>query len=177
MPTTVRFRITALPSEPFLPLFALDDVDLARHGARRSVADAKPGYPCRVSLVDAEPGERVLLLPYRFHDVASPYQASGPIYVRESAHQALPDVNEVPDAVRRRLLSVRAYDAAGFMLDAEVAEGRDLEAQVERFFADDRVAYLHLHNARPGCYSLPRGPRALDATRGHRPASTRSPMA
>jgi hypothetical protein len=153
MASTVSFRISALPLDPFVPLFALNDDELARHGARRCVADAKPGYPCRVSLVDAEPGERVLLLPYRFHDVASPYQASGPIFVRETARPAVPGINEVPDAVRRRLLSVRAYDSAGVMVDAEVAEGRELESQVERFFADERVAYLHLHNARPGCYS------------------------
>lgn len=148
-----HFRISALPREAFAPLFLLDDTELVRRGARWRVADSKPGYPCRVSLIDAEPGERVLLLPYTHHEVASPYRASGPIYVREQARDHTPAIDEVPDAVRRRLLSVRAYDAAGFMVDAEVTEGRDLEAAVGRFFADQRVAYLHLHNARPGCYS------------------------
>ncbi len=153
MEKSVRFRITALPPEPFAPLFALDDAGLARHGARRRTADAKPGFPCRVSLVDAEPGERLILLPFTHHDVASPYRSSGPIYVHEQARRAVPEVNEVPESVRRRLLSARAYDAGGFMLDAEVTEGRDLEQVIGRLFADERVAYLHLHNARPGCYS------------------------
>ncbi len=153
MDTRAAFRISALPLEPFAPLFALDESALARIGACRRVADAKPGYPCRVSLADAEPGENVILLNYTHHDVASPYRASGPIYVRERACPAVPAAGEVPDAVRRRLLSVRAYDAAGFLLDAEVTEGRELEAAVARFFSDERVAYLHLHNARPGCYS------------------------
>ncbi|MBI3407856.1 MAG: DUF1203 domain-containing protein [Planctomycetes bacterium] len=131
----------------------MDDSELAKHSARRCVADQKPGFPCRVSLVDAEPGERVILLPFEHHDVASPYRASGPIFVRERAQQADLDVNELPEVVRHRLLSIRAYDHAGLMIGAEVAEGRDLEVQIGCFFADAKVAYLHLHNARPGCYS------------------------
>jgi hypothetical protein len=138
---------------PFAPQFSMSDEELARHHARRYVADKKPGFPCRVSLVDAEPGERVILVLFSHHAVASPYQASGPIFVREAARQATPEVGEVPESVRGRLLSIRAYDAAGLMVNAEVAEGRELELHIERFFADPQVAYLHLHNARPGCYS------------------------
>ena len=51
------------------------------------------------------------------------------------------------------MLSVRAYDAVGLMVGAEICEGSRLEAQVERFFARGEVAYLHLHNARPGCFA------------------------
>jgi hypothetical protein len=149
----IDFQLSALPLAPFVPLFSLTDSELAERGARRCVADAKPGYPCRVSLLDAEPGERLILLPYAHHDVDSPYRGSGPIFVREGARQAAPAVNEVPASVRDRLLSYRAYDATGTMVGSEVAEGRDLEELVERLFADGRVAYLHLHNARAGCYS------------------------
>jgi hypothetical protein len=148
-----RFQIRALPLEPFQSLLGLSDAELGERGARRYVADQKPGFPCRVSLVDAEPGESVILLPFAHHDVASPYRASGPIFVREQAKEAHLEVNEVPEVVRHRLLSFRAYDAGGMMIAAEVAEGNILEEQVERFFADAKVAYLHLHNARPGCYS------------------------
>jgi hypothetical protein len=153
MASVIPFQIAALPLEPFAAFFGLSDAELAKRGARRSVADKKPGFPCRVSLVDAEPGERVILLPFAHHAVDSPYQASGPIFVREQAKEATPAIGEVPDYLRQRLLSLRAYDEAGIMVDAEVAEGRDLEAHVDRFFADVRVAYLHVHNARPGCYS------------------------
>jgi hypothetical protein len=147
------FRITALPGEQFFGLFGLSDVELAARRARRVVATSNPGYPCRVSLMDAEIGEHLVLLPFVHQSADSPYRASGPIYVREQAVQAHPAVGEVPLVVRRRLLSVRAYDTAGMMLDAEVAEGRDLEAVVERLFSADGVAYLHVHNAKPGCYS------------------------
>jgi hypothetical protein len=153
MASSIPFRISALPLEPFAEFFQLSDPELAKCGARRYVADKKPGFPCRVSLVDAEPGERLILLPFPHHAVASPYQACGPIFVREQAQQAMPAIGEVPEYLRRRLLSFRAYDQAGMMVDAEVAEGRDLEAQVERFFSDPGVAYVHVHNARPGCYS------------------------
>jgi hypothetical protein len=147
------FRITALPREQFVELFGLPDAELAARGARRVVADSHPGYPCRVSLVDAEVGERLVLLSLMHQPADSPYRSSGPIYVREAAVQANLASGEVPLLVRRRLLSFRAYDGAGMMRDAEVADGRDLEAVVERLFGEAGVAYLHVHNAKPGCYS------------------------
>ena len=147
------FQITALAAEQFQPLFLLSDDALAEIGAKRCVADAKPGYPCRVSLEDAGIGEELLLLPFTHHETSSPYRASGPIFVRRGAVPANPAVNEVPDAVRRRLLSVRAYDANGALVDAEVTESAALETVIEAFFANGQVVFLHLHNARPGCYN------------------------
>jgi uncharacterized protein DUF1203 len=147
------FRLVALPSERFAPFLELTDAELRARGVRRMRADATPGFPCRVSLVDAEPGEEVLLAPFTHHDVASPYRASGPIFVRVGAATARPEVNEVPAMLRSRLLSIRGYDAEAMMVASEVAEGRDLERHVERAFSDPRVEYLHLHNARPGCYN------------------------
>ena len=81
------------------------------------------------------------------------YRASGPIYVREGARQAIPAVGEVPKLLRHRLLSFRAYDTADMMVGAEVAEGRELEAMVDRLLGDEQAAYLHVHNAKPGCYN------------------------
>jgi hypothetical protein len=153
MQTSSAFRVVGLPIEPFAPLFSLSDAELAKHGARRYTAQHKPGFPCRVSLVDAEPGERVILLPFTHHACKSPYQSSGPIFVREQARPAILNVGELPQVVRGRLLSIRGYDVDGLMVDADVAEGSELERHIQRFFTDSRIAYLHLHNARPGCYS------------------------
>ena len=151
---TTSFRLTALPAAPFASLFELSDSELASRGILRQVVAANPGTPCRVSLVDAAVGETVLLLPYEHQPAAgSPYRSSGAVFVRCGAGQAHPAVNEVPAQVRRRLLSVRAYDADGLMIDADVVEGVDLEVVVARLFADPQAAYLHLHNARPGCYA------------------------
>lgn len=150
---SIQFQISALPAEQFWPLFEMSGEQLAKCGAKRCIADAKPGYPCRVSLEDAEVGETLILLPFAHHDIDSPYRASGPVFVRVGARQAQPQANEVPDSVRHRLLSVRAYDAGGSLVDAELTEGQHLECLIERLFADSQVAYLHLHNAHPGCYN------------------------
>lgn len=147
------FRYRGLSPESFALLAALGDDELAARGVRRMVADAKPGFPCRVSLEDAEPGERVLLLPFEHQSARTPYRASGPIFVRETAATAVDRVGEVPPALAVRLLSLRAYDADGMMLDADVAEGAVLEPLLARFFADGAVAYVHAHYARRGCYA------------------------
>lgn len=151
--TSTDFRISALPADTFEPLFALTNAELEARGALRVVADACPGYPCRVSLEDAAVGEELILTPFTHHDVASPYRAAGPIYVRRQAAQANLGVNKAPESIRRRLLSFRAYDADGMMVDAEVEQGAELESVLGRFFANEQVAYIHLHNARPGCFA------------------------
>ena len=149
----MNFRIHALPVEPFAADFPLADEALRERGIRRVIADDRPAYPCRVSLQDAVGGERLLLLPYLHHDVDSPYRASGPIYVREDAVQAQPAVDEVPALLRARLLSLRGYDARGMMAWADVVPGSDIESGIAALFAIERVAYLHLHYAKPGCYA------------------------
>jgi hypothetical protein len=147
------FQISALPREEFASLFALDDAQLRSMGARRYVADRTPGFPCRVSLKDAAVGERVVLVPFTHQSADSPYRASGPVFVREAAVQASLGANEVPEQLRLRLLSVKAYDADALMIDADVTDGRKLESVVERMLGDRRAHYLHVHFARPGCYA------------------------
>ena len=149
----MTFQIHALPIEPFVADLSLTDEALRARGIRRVVADSRPVYPCRVSLQDAREGERLLLLPYLHHDVDTPYRASGPIYVRESAVPALPGVDEVPALLRSRLLSLRAYDARGMMVWANVLPGSELESGIAQLFARERSGYLHVHYAKSGCYA------------------------
>ena len=150
---SASFRFIALPSDRFAPLFSKSDAELKSAGARQMVADEKPGYPCRVSLADAEVGETVLLLPFTHHDVPSPYHASGPIFVRSGATTAAPAAGEIPAMFHHRLLSVRAYDGEAMLVGAEVVNGSELEAAIQKLFLDKSVSYLHVHNARPGCYN------------------------
>lgn len=149
----MSFVVTGLAAEPFAPLFDLDEAALAARGVIRMTADAKPGFPCRITLEDAEPGETVLLLNHEHHDAETPYRSRHAIFVRESAVAPARVENALPQALASRLLAIRAYDAAGMMIDAEVIEGAEAEPLIERFLADPRAAYLHAHNARRGCFA------------------------
>ncbi len=149
----MSFRILPLPLAPFRPLFALDDAALEAIGARRMIADQPHSAPCRVSLSDAGPGERLILLSHRHLDApSSPYRSEGPVFVREAAIEAAPGPGVLPDMLARRLLSVRVYDADWMMTDADVVEGADLAARLDAWFADEAVACIHLHTARRGCF-------------------------
>jgi len=148
------FLVSGLPPEPFAPLFELAPAELERRGIRRVVADSSHGFPCRVSLTDVEMGTELLLLAYEHQPArTSPYRASGPIFVGRDARPPVLAPGELPPCVAGRLMSVRAYDAAHMIVDAEVCEGEALPGLLERMFRDPQVAYLHLHNARRGCYS------------------------
>jgi len=149
----MNYRITGLPAGQFAELQSASDDELRRRGVERRIVDEPNSAPCRISLQDAAVGEEVLLLNFQHLAAASPYSGSGPIFIRRTARQAFDGMNLVPAQQRRRLLSVRAYDATDHMVDAEVAAGSELEALIEQFFADTRVAYLHVHNARRGCYA------------------------
>jgi hypothetical protein len=147
------FRITGLPAERFSHLFAMSDAELAAQGAVRQVADGRnPGYPCRVSLTDSQPGDELVLVNYEHHAVDSPYRMRFAIYVRKG-EETYDKADEIPEQLRLRTLAVRAFDAKAMLVGWELVEGRDLEAVIARQFANLRAAYLHVHFAAPGCYA------------------------
>lgn len=148
----MHFRIKGLDPAPFARFFAMDAAQLAAERALRVVADSKPGFPCRVSLEDSEPGREVLLLNYEHLSVDSPYRASHAIYVSAGA-APFDRVDVVPQALRDRLLSLRAFDARGMMVDADIVEGTGVESLIGRLLARPDVDYLHAHYARRGCYA------------------------
>ncbi|HEY8540045.1 MAG TPA: DUF1203 domain-containing protein [Steroidobacteraceae bacterium] len=145
------FRIRGLPAHEFADLFALSDAELERRNARRIIADGD-GYPCRVSLTDAAPGDSVILLNYEHHRVASPFRSSYAIYVREG-ERTFDACDVVPDQLRRRMLSLRGYDRNGMLRQAELVDGVHLEQGIETLFASEDVAYIHAHFAKFGCYA------------------------
>jgi hypothetical protein len=149
----MNFQVSGLPLAPFAPLFALSDAELAQRDIVRRVADERPGFPCRVSLRDAEIGERLLLLNYEHLPVTSPYRSMHAIYVRENAVEACPGINEIPEVLQTRLLSVRGFDGAGMLLAADVVHGREMVPVVEQMLANPNIDYLHVHNAKPGCFA------------------------
>jgi uncharacterized protein DUF1203 len=149
----MSFRITGLPAEPFAPLFALSDEELAAQGAVRRIADDRaPGYPCRISLTDSKAGDELLLVNYEHHAVHSPYRMRFAVYVRKGEEQ-YDVVDEVPQQLRLRTLAVRAFDRDAMMVGWLLTEGRELEAAIGKLFANADAAYLHIHFAAPGCYA------------------------
>ena len=132
-------RVTPLPA----PL--TDDP-----GAVRVRVDKPNAYPCRRCLQDGEVGETMVLFSYDPFVGASPYSGPGPIYVHDRDCTAF-DGDDIPDQLTRRLLSVRAYDDRHMLVDADVVEGVELEDTAERLLRD--ATYLHVHNARPGCFA------------------------
>ena len=145
------FTISGLPAEPFRPLYGLADEELARRCARRVVVDG-PGFPERIEMRDAEPGETLLLVNYEHQPARTPYRSSHAVYVREGATETWSG-DRLPEVMRRRLLSLRAFSESGDILAADVVEGSDADGLIERMLDDPRVAYLHAHYARPGCYA------------------------
>lgn len=149
----MAFRIRGLDPAPFLPLYGRSSDTLAQEGIVRMSVDAPQAYPDRIELRDASPGESVLLLNHTYLDAPTPYRGTHAIFVREGATERYDQVDEVPDALRIRLLSVRAFDHGHMMIDAEVVEGTGLRPLIERWFDDERIAFLQLHHARRGCYA------------------------
>ena len=149
----MAYRFRGLNPEPFRQLYGMSDADLAACGARRHVVDAVPGFPDRIELRDLAIGEIAILLNYTHQPMPTPYRAAHAIFVREGAQAAAAVVDQVPEVIRRRTISLRAFDGSGDMIDAALAEGEAIEAVIERMLADPVTAYLHAHYAVRGCYA------------------------
>jgi Protein of unknown function (DUF1203) len=112
-----------------------------------------PGFPCRITLDDAEVGHTVLLVSYPHHQANSPYAQSGPIFVTETAMECARYVDEIPPALARRTLSLRAYDADGTMIDAVIVEGDVAKEAIKAMFEDQTIVRIDAHNATRGCFA------------------------
>lgn len=146
----MSFRITGLPANQFADIFSLSDDELI---ARRAVRQKPEGsVPCRISLTDSQPGEEVVLINHQFQPAETPYHGTFAIYIREG-EQTYDEIDQVPDQLRRRMLSIKAYDSQGMIITATLTKGDDLEAMIPEFMEDERVAYLHVHFATYGCYA------------------------
>jgi hypothetical protein len=150
----MMITLSGLAPEPFQPLFALDDEALHQRGIRRMLAPDDPGigYPCRVSLEFARPGDEMLLLNYRhFDDARSPYRSEGPIFIRRGVEQ-FQGRGEWPEIVMQRAMSVRAYDHDGMMAEAEIAEKEALKDLASAWLARPDIVHVDIHSMRRGCF-------------------------
>ena len=149
----MTYRISGIAPERFERLFGLPDAALAAEGVVRVTADKKPGFPCRITLEDAEPGETLLLLNHEDHDAATPFRSSYAIYVREKAAEAAVLEDELPAVFANRAIALRAFDAEGMLRGASLALAGDADERIRELFDRDEIAYIHAHNAAPGCFA------------------------
>ena len=149
----MTYQIEGLDPVRFAHLLALSDAALAAHGTVRMTADSRPGFPCRISLDDVAEGETLLLLNHVSHDGANPYRASHAIFVGEQSTVAGRFRDQVPPALDRRILSLRAFDRSGMMRDAAMAEPGQADAAIRRLLSDEQVDHIDAHNATRGCFA------------------------
>ena len=149
----MTYRIEGLRRDEFEGLFGLSDEALAERGARRVTAEAKPGYPCRVTLEDAEPGESLVLVNHVSNDVPTPYRTAYAIYVRETAGEPAAFVDQVPPVFEGRTLSLRGFDARGMLRGALLAAPGEADGKIRALFERPEIVTIHAHNAAAGCFA------------------------
>ena len=149
----MEYIISGLDPADFAHFVDLPDDQLAALGAARMTADAYPGYPCRVTLDDAQAGETLLLVNHCSHDAANAYRATHAMFVSETALSPATYRNQIPPALDRRILSLRGFDRAGMMRDAVLVQPGEADPAVRKLLADPAIDHVDAHNATRGCFA------------------------
>lgn len=149
----MTYRIAGLDPGQFKAYFGMDAGELANHRAVRTVAKASAGFPCRVSLRDADEGEELLLINYVNHSVETPYRNAFAIFVRKDAGEAAIFLDECPPVFAGRPIALRGYDGHGMLLTARLASPGHADAVIRGLLEDIAIAYIDAHNAAHGCFS------------------------
>jgi hypothetical protein len=148
----MTYRIKGLEPAPFAPLFDLDDAELEARGMTRMPVD-NPNFPCRVSLRDCDLGDEVILLNHVSQAGNTPYRASHAIFVSKSAGEVADYIDAIPPALDRRVLSLRAFDAGGMMIDAALVQPGQADPAIRTLLADPAADHIDAHNATRGCFA------------------------
>ena len=157
----MSYRISGLEPSQFAHLVGLNDEELKRHGAVRMTANGQPGFPCRIQLDDAKGGETLLLVNHVSHEGNNPYRASHAIFVSESALEPAFFEGQMPPALDRRILSLRAFDKDGMMIDAALVQPGEADPALRRMLTNDVVDHVDAHTATRGCF-MARAERSFD---------------
>ncbi len=149
----MTYAINGLSPRAFDQYRGLDDDQLSNLAARRVTATSKPGFPCRITLEDADVGESLILLHHVSHDVATPYRSAYAIYVREKALAASTYRDSIPPVFQGRPLAMRAFSPDGMLLAARIAPSGQADAVILELLVDAAIAYIDVHNAAQGCFA------------------------
>jgi hypothetical protein len=116
-------------------------------------ADSPGGFPCRHCLQWAQPGERVILFPYASIQPGRPYSESGPIFVHEESCERYNSRHEYPADFRKGRV-FRAYNSDHDMIDAQVVNGSEPEAVIEKLLQNPETAFVQARSITRGCYTF-----------------------
>jgi hypothetical protein len=147
----MAYRIEGLAPEAFQPLWGMNERELAERNARRMTANSPTGFPCRVSLIDASPGENLILLNHVSHDVPTPFRTAYAIFVREGAETASYQ-DEAPPYLETRTLGLRGFDGEGMLRGGLLARPGEADEKIRELFGRPEIATIHAHNAALGCF-------------------------
>jgi hypothetical protein len=147
----IAYRCIPMPTE-IAERFRQTGQDDGGNSLRLVRADS--GSPCRHCLQDAAAGDGLLLGSYHFGNPQGIYWAPSPVWVHAEPCPRFEQSDTVPEIVRNRLVSVRAYDSQDQMIYelGEVCRGTKVEAPLERALGDSRTGYVNIHTAGPGCF-------------------------
>jgi Protein of unknown function (DUF1203) len=126
--------------------------DDAGNSLHRKIADHPA--PCRHCLAESKVGAPLLLGSYHFGRPHGVYRTPSPIFVHAEHCERFEQAATVPEIVRHRLVSVRAYDADDMCIYelGDVCDGTKVEQLIDRALTDRRTDFLNIHTARPGCF-------------------------
>ena len=148
---TSNFRIVPL---------ATDVAETARRAARESavdhaivMADSPKAFPCRHCLRFALPGDRLVLFPYAAIPAGHPYSETGPIFVHAEPCERYHATDEYPAEFRSGRV-LRAYNSDYNMIDAEIVNGSEPEAIIEKLLEKPETAFVDARSVTRGCYTF-----------------------
>ena len=148
---TSTFQVVPLPTEIADRARRAAEAGAANHAL--VTADSPTGYPCRHCLRFAKPRERVILFPYTAIPAGHPYSETGPIFVHAEKCERYSATDEYPTAFRNGR-AFRAYDPNYNMVDAEVANGKDPEAIIDKLLQNPETAFVDARSVTRGCYTF-----------------------
>lgn len=149
----MTYVFEGLDPAPYATLADAGEAELRARGVVAMTVDKFPGSPCRVTLDDAPRGARVFLLNHVSRAKGSPYHAAHAIFVTDGAGKAARYVDMIPPALERRVLSLRAFDCEGMMVEAALVQPGQADGGLRRLFDNPNVIEVDAHNAVRGCFA------------------------
>ena len=144
------YRCVALSTDDALRYRAAA-VDDFGHSIQRVVAQKT--YPCRHCLREASGANGMLLLSHQAPEPRSVYGHPTAIFLCAQGCARFDEPDAIPDIVRNRHVSLRAFKSDGMMLyDAnELVQREGHDAAIRRIFECKAVAFINAHTAKAGC--------------------------